>query len=127
MTMNALQPPGDSLRALVAAPTIWAVHFLLCYIGAAVYCAKADPGAALDPVRVWVAIVTALALTGIAATGVVAFRHGGSRSGIIAPYDEDTEADRRRFLSIATLMLAGLSFVGTLFVGLPAIFMSTCQ
>ena len=39
--------PGESLWAMIVAPTIWAVHFLACYILAAIWCAKA--GRAADP------------------------------------------------------------------------------
>lgn len=120
--------PGDSLRAMVAAPTIWAVHFLLCYVVAAVYCAKAGgPGAGLGPVRVWVALITLAALGGIAASGISAFRHGGFASGNCTPHDADTIGDRRRFLSYATLLLSGLSCVATIYVALPVLFIATCR
>ena len=59
--------PDTSLVEMIVSPTIWAVHFLLCYIVAAVHCAKMGlPAADLGPVRVWVAVVTLLALFGIA-------------------------------------------------------------
>lgn len=126
--MALTHAPGDSLRALVAAPTIWALHFLVCYVVAAVHCAKAGgPGADLEPVRLVIAVATALALIGIAGTGWLAYRHVGHFAGLIEPHEADTEADRRRFLSIATLMLSALSFVATLFVAAPALFVTTCR
>lgn len=39
---------------LVASPMIWAVHFLLSYVTAAIWCAKV--GGALDGVRVSIAV-----------------------------------------------------------------------
>jgi hypothetical protein len=120
--------PGKSLRAMVAAPTIWAAHFLLCYIVAAVYCAKAAaPVADLGPVRIWVALVTVLALGGIATCGVSAFRYGGFERVSSAPHDADTISARRRFLSYSTLLLSGLSFVATLYVALPVLFIASCR
>jgi hypothetical protein len=120
--------PGESLWAMIVAPTIWALHFLACYILAAIFCAKAGtPSADLAIVRWWIAGLTVLALGAIAACGIQAFRLGHFREGKAAPHDADTIQDRRRFLAYATLMLSGLSFVATLFVALPAVFVASCR
>lgn len=121
-------PRDRSLRDMIVAPTIWGAHFLLCYVGAAVYCAKAaTPAADLAAVRLWIALVTLIALGGIAASAMRAFRHGHFRVAETTPHDADTITDRRRFLAYATLLLSGLSFVATVFVALPAAFMTTCR
>jgi hypothetical protein len=120
--------PGESLWAMIIAPTIWALHFLACYILAAIFCAKAGtPAADLGSVRWWIAGLTVAALAGIAACAVQAFRLGHFREGKAAPHDADTIHDRRRFLAYATLLLSGLSFVATLFVALPAVFVASCR
>jgi len=120
--------PGESLWAMIIAPTIWAVHFLACYILAAIFCAKAGaPSADLATVRWWIAGLTVVALAGIAACAVQAFRLGHFREGKATPHDADTIHDRRRFLAYATLLLSGLSFVATLFVALPAVFVASCR
>jgi hypothetical protein len=120
--------PGESLWAMIVAPTIWAMHFLLCYILAAVFCAKADaPSADLATVRLWIAGFTVVALAAIAACGIQAYRLGHFREGKAAPHDADTIHDRRRFLAHASLLLSGLSFVATLFVALPAVFFASCR
>ncbi|MGH6914882.1 MAG: hypothetical protein ACREH3_14390 [Geminicoccales bacterium] len=120
--------PGESLWAMIVSPTIWAAHFLACYIVAAIFCAKADaPSADLGTVRMWVAGFTMLALAGIAVSGIQAFRLGHFMEGEAAPHDADTIQDRRRFLAYATLLLSGLSFVATLFVALPAVFVASCR
>ena len=120
--------PGESLWAMIIAPTIWALHFLACYILAAIFCAKAGtPAADLASVRWWIAGLTVAALAGIAACAVQAFRLGHFREGKAAPHDADTIHDRRRFLAYATLLLSGLSFVATLFVALPAVFVASCR
>jgi hypothetical protein len=127
-TMPDAGVPGESLWAMIVAPTIWAVHFLACYILAAIFCAKAvAPSADLAPVRWWIAGLTVLALGGIAVCAIQAFRLGHLMEGKAAPHDADTIHDRRRFLAYATLMLSGLSFVATLFVALPAVFVASCQ
>jgi hypothetical protein len=119
--------PGESLWEMIVPPTIWATHFLACYITAAIFCAKAGALAAdLASIRVTIALLTAVALAGIAYSGIRAFRRGGLR-GATAPHDADTIADRRRFIAYATLLLSGLSFVATLYVALPALFVATCR
>ena len=40
--MQVPPKPVDSLWTLITAPVVWAVHFLLCYVAAAVVCAKRD-------------------------------------------------------------------------------------
>jgi hypothetical protein len=120
--------PGESLWAMIIAPTIWAVHFLACYILAAIFCAKAaTPSADLAPVRWWIAGLTVVALAAIAACAIQAFRRGHFMERKAAPHDADSIHDRRRFLAYATLMLSGLSFVATVFVALPAVFFASCR
>jgi hypothetical protein len=119
--------PGESLWAMIIAPTIWALHFLACYILAAIFCAKAGSSADLATVRWWIAGLTAVALAAIAACGIQAFRRGHFMEGKTTPHDADTIHDRRRFLAYATLMLSGLSFVATVFVALPAVFFASCR
>ena len=42
-------------------------------------------------------------------------------------HDQDTDLDRERFLEFSTVLLAALSFVGVLFVGLPALTILDCR
>ena len=117
----------ESLWWLALAPSIWAVHFLACYLTAAIWCAKAaDPGAPITAVRIAIAVYTVVALVGIAIT----FRHGHSRhaTGTAAvPHDFDTPQDRHRFLGFATLLLAGLSAVAVLYSALVAVWFGSCR
>lgn len=121
--MDRLHETRESLLMLAVSPTIWAVHFLLSYITAAVWCAKM--AAPLGPVRIAIAVFTVVALAGI---GIAAWR--GARhhryGGSTLPHDFDTAADRHRFLGFATLLLSGLSAVATIFVALTALFFDTC-
>jgi hypothetical protein len=128
MSATADRTPTGGLWAIIAGPTVWAVHFMLCYAVAAVYCAKADSiEASLLPVRLWIAGATVAALAVISGVGRHGYRHSGAGRRATAPHDADTVADRRRFIGWATLLLAGLSFVATVFVALGALVIGTCR
>lgn len=112
---------------LTAAPGIWSVHFLGCYITAAVWCAKfAGPDRSLGGVRAAIAVYTVVALIGIAITGWFGYRRHRHGSGAV-PHDFDTPEQRYRFLGFATLLLAGLSAVATLMVAVVALFVENCH
>ena len=128
------------LWLLALSPMVWALHFLACYVTAAIWCAKSAPAATpLGPARVAVAAYTVVALAVIAATGWHAWRRlrrggaggrpprGGSPPPIGGPHDADTPGDRERFLALATLLLSGLSFVATVFTALAAVFIGDCR
>ena len=117
----------DTLWLLTIAPTIWAAHLLLCYISAAVWCAKfAPPAAPLGGIRTAINWYTVVALTGIAIVGWEGFRR--HRHGTEATtHDLDTPDDQHRFLGFATLLLSGLSAVAVLYAALAATFFETCR
>ena len=124
--MNELPEHEESLWILTISPTIWAVHFLLSYISAAIWCAKvADRDGGLEQIRLAIAVYTGLALVGIIMVGWRGFhRHRiGSTTG---PHDFDTRESRHRFLGFATLLLSGLSAVATCYVALAAVFIGKC-
>lgn len=126
MSAAADGPRRDSLWWLAASPAIWVGHFLVCYITAAVFCAKAGRDAALTEVR-WVVLgATVAALGGIAAVG---WRGWGRRRFGVGPrtHEHDTPEDRHRFLGLATILLSGLAAVAVVFVALPAVFLETCR
>lgn len=119
----------DSLWMLTMAPAIWAAHLMLSYITAAVWCAKfAGPDGTLGNVRTAIGWYTTVALTGIAFIGWEGFRrHRHSRSGTEATtHDLDTAEDRHRFLGFATLLLAGISFVATIYVASATLVFENC-
>jgi hypothetical protein len=123
----AADEENQTLWILPAAPAIWAAHFLLCYVTAAIWCGKlAGPGASLGTVRVAIAGYTAVAFAGIAIIGWVAYRMH-SLGNETVPHDADTPEDRHRFLGFATLLLASLSAVATLYTALAAVFIGTCH
>lgn len=125
--MAHLPEKNESLWTLIIAPTVWAGHFLLSYVTAAVWCAKmAGRDGSLWEARMAIAAFTVLALIGIGINGWSGYRrHSFGRA--TTPHDADLPEDRHRFLGFATLLLAGLSAVATLYVALAAVFIGTCH
>ncbi|MGA0531977.1 hypothetical protein [Hansschlegelia sp. KR7-227] len=124
-----------NLVTLVTAPTVWALHFLVCYVAAATHCAKAMAdarvmtGAAwpdITEARIVIAAATLAALAAIALASRQAWTHWGDGDAD-PPYDDATKDDRQQFLGFATILLCGLSFVGVIFVALPAVFIGDCR
>ncbi len=117
----------ESVWMLTVSPTIWAVHFMLAYGTAAVWCAKTPTALApIDGVRIAVGVYTVLALGGILVTGWIGYR-AHSYGSASAPHDDDTPEDRHRFMGFATLLLSGLSAVAVIYAALVAVFVETCQ
>lgn len=118
---------GESIWMLFVAPSIWGLHFLLCYVTAAIWCAKATSALApLGAIRTTIVIYTVLALGAIAAVGWIGYRAHSYGSAEV-PHDEDTPEDRHRFMGFATLLLAGLSGLAVVYAALVAVFVETCQ
>jgi hypothetical protein len=114
------------LWMLAAGPTIWAAHFLLSYITAAVWCAKfAGRDGLLAPVHTAIAWYSAVALTAIALVAFSGYRRHG-RGFETDEHETDTSGDRRRFLGFAALLLAGLSAVATIYVAVSVLFLERC-
>ncbi len=126
-TTEPLPEEKESLWLLTVSPAIWAAHFLLCYLTAAIWCAKLDGvQTTLGLVRAAIAFYTALALVGIALNGWAGWRrhrHGSETT----PHDFDSSEDRHRFLGFATLLLSALSAIATLFVAMVALFFEDCR
>jgi hypothetical protein len=112
---------------LVMAPVVWAMHFLASYGTASIWCAKvAGSAGSLGGARAAIAVYTVVALIGIGMIGRAGQRR--HRHGLeTEPHDFDTPGDRHRFLGFATLLLAGLSAVATLYVAMAAVFIADCR
>jgi hypothetical protein len=125
--MRLLPREIESLWTLFTAPVVWAGHFLVCYVGAAVFCARAATlPLGFDAVRLGVAAVTAAALTGIVFAGALAWRQWRFGAGD-PPHDEPTRRDRLFFQGFSTLLLSGLSFVAVVYQALPVLFIVDCR
>lgn len=116
----------ETLWTLFTAPVIWALHFLLCYVTAAVFCAKqVEPEVGIETIRIAIAAGTLVALALIVLSGFLAWRQWGFGLDD-PPHDDPTPADRRHFQGFATLLLSGLSFVAVIFDALPVLFIAEC-
>lgn len=122
-----LHEKHERLWRLVVSPTIWAVHFMACYITAAVWCAKFVPrDGTLGPVRWAILGYTVAALIGIglnARSGLRRHQEGSESNS----HDFDTPGDRHGFLGYATVLLAALSAVAVIFAALVALFFGDCR
>lgn len=124
--MRLIPQEVESLWTLFTAPAIWALHFLVSYVGVAVYCARAGQfGIGFETVRVALALVTCAALALIALSAWLAWRQWGFGRHD-PPHHDPTRGDRVLFQGFATLLLSGLSFVAVLYVALPLVFVTGC-
>ena len=117
----------ETLWTLFSGPLVWALHFLACYILAAIYCEKPEIfGGDFDTLRTLIVIFTAFALAMIVLSAILAWRQCGFGLGD-PPHDEPTRGDRLRFQGYATFLLSGLSFLAVIFTALPLVFIAGCQ
>jgi hypothetical protein len=116
----------QSLWLLTVSPVIWALHFLVSYLGAALWCGplQAHGGGAV-PLQMAVAGTALIALAGIGITGRAGWRKH-SYGSETPPHDEDTPEDRHRFLGFATVLLSALSAIATVYVALSVLLIGSC-
>lgn len=124
--MRLIPKQIETLWTLFTAPVVWAAHFLVCYIGAAVYCAKPElVGLSFSALRAGIAAATVIALSLIALSAWLAWRQWGFGTDD-PPHDDPTRRDRTLFQGFATLLLSGLSFIAVIFTAIPALFLTEC-
>ena len=124
--MEQLPEQNESLWVLTASPVIWAAHFMLCYVTAAIWCGRLGGPGAFPNVRVAIAVYTGLALAAIVLTGIAGHRRHTFGAAEL-PHDDDTPEDRYRFIGFATLLLSGISAIAVVYAALAAVFIETCQ
>ena len=119
---------GTDLWKVIFAPTVWAVHFLFCYVYAAVYCEKAGRDASLEgpTLVILIATVVALALIALSTAKFWAVR-GRSLTDNDFEYEHNTPEERHRFLSHVALMLCLLSAVAVIYVAIPMLYLTSCR
>ncbi|RWQ43948.1 MAG: hypothetical protein EOS21_03535 [Mesorhizobium sp.] len=124
--MRLIPKQIETLWTLFTAPVVWAAHFLVCYLGAAIYCAKPElVGLSFSAVRAGIAAATVIALSLIALSAWLAWRQWGFGTED-PPHDDPTRRDRTLFQGFATLLLSGLSFIAVIFTAMPALFLTEC-
>lgn len=125
MSRSTREQAPDRLWVPLVSPIIWSSHFTITYIWAAMACGRFAPQAAgsLDPALTGMTLV---ALVAIGFFVVRAFRQLDYRLPD-QPNDDGTPEDRNRFMSYTTMLLAGMSWIGTLFVGVASTAVGGCQ
>jgi hypothetical protein len=115
----------DPLWLPVVAPVIWSTHFTVCYIWAALACGRFSARAAAT-IDSTLTTLTVMALVAIGLLFVRAWRQLGYTLPD-RPNDDGTPEDRNTFMSYTTMLLAGLSGIATLYVGVAAISIGGCR
>jgi len=119
---------GTDLWRVIAAPSIWAVHFLVCYVVGAVYCEKAGRSVTLLPVQWIVGFATAVALALVALLIRSLWKvRGRSVATQNYSFSGNIPQERHRFLSHVALMLCALSIAAIVFGTIPAVILETCR
>jgi hypothetical protein len=116
---------SEPLWVPVVAPSIWSLHFMLCYATAAVWCGRFSPPPS-PGIRTLVAVFTVGALAAIA----LFFHHGFSRLRYrlpMRPLDDDTPGDREQFVAFTTMLLAGMSLVAVVFEAIAIAVVNRCS
>jgi hypothetical protein len=119
---------GTDLWRVIAAPVVWALHFLFCYVYAAVYCEKLGRDASLanPTLAVIGATLVALTLIGLSTHHIWRVR-ARSLTDNDFEFEHNTPEERHRFLSHVALMLCVLSAVAVLYVTIPMLYLSSCR
>jgi len=113
--MRLLPREIETFWTLFTAPIVWALHFLVCYLTAAIFCAKGGSAQQYVGLQLMLGALTLLALVSIAISATAD-----------PPHDESTDRARRLFQGFATLLLSALSFVAVLFVATPIMLINGC-
>ena len=118
---------SDSLWRLTFGPLIWALHFATSYAATAIVCARfAGPAQPLTELRIALAILTALALSGIAWIAWRSWRRWDFLDDHDYEHAAAIEEDRHEFLGHASFLLALISFIGVLYVAMVPLLLGSC-
>lgn len=121
-----LPEKSSYLLLMTAAPVVWMLHFLLSYATVSVWCARfSSVGGTLGSIHWWVGAYTVAAIAAIALTAWGAHQRHTFEAGE-PPHDADTPEDRHRFLGFATMLLAGLAAVATIYSAIAVFSFQSC-
>ena len=119
---------ASSLWTITFAPTIWAVHFVLCYAATSLICVKFSTQTEGVTLLKWgVGVLTAVALVGIGAVARSAWKQWDFLEDYDYVHDLAREEDRHEFLGHAAFLLSIVSFIGVVYVALPVYLSGSCQ
>lgn len=114
-------PTLKRLLTLVSAPTIWIVHFVVCYVIVSLVCASQALEAriiGLNPAELGVALATLVAGGLILIIAVASLRRWRDPPG--------PDPDISRFFAMSSLLLCAISLLSMLWVAFPTSILPTC-
>ncbi|MGK7755706.1 MULTISPECIES: hypothetical protein [unclassified Roseovarius] len=113
----------ESIWHMIAAPTVWTLHFAIIYAITAVECSKIGTP---DLARLSILGLTVLALALICWIAWRAWVQWDYLDDQDYVHDKPTVEARREFLGHAGFLLSIASAIGVIFVAMPALFIETC-
>jgi hypothetical protein len=125
----------DSLFTLIVGPMVWATHFLVVYVTAAIACAHGffdDEMLGIPIVQMIGGAATLLALGLVLDGFVLGWRRWKGRpfdgdAAPLPPHDSADVASRRRFMAYASVLLSGISLIAIIWQSLPILFFASCR
>ena len=125
---RSLGEEADSLWRITFAPLVWALHFGASYAATAIVCARhAGPEEPLAGLRLGLGALTVLALAAIAFVAWRSWRRWDFLDDRDYEHEAAIEEDRHEFLGHAGFLLAIISFIGVLYVAMPALLLESCR
>lgn len=120
------KPVGQRLWWIATAPSLWALHFLTCYVTVAIWCEKVPSDEPTNGLWWLIGMYSVVAMFGIAIVGWLSFKSFRQEDPPL-PYDFDDPDDRTNFLGFTAFLLALLSGVATLFTTLVFVLVRSCD
>lgn len=117
----------DSLWRLALSPTLWALHFVICYGATTVFCADHILGVDyLSTLRLGIGLLTIAVLAAIVWLGWGAWRQWDVVRDREWENDAGNNEDRHQFMGHAAFLLSLISAVGVIYVSLPVLLIASC-
>lgn len=116
----------DRLWWIVISPSVWATHFLACYITVAIWCEKYSATGNVRTLGTLVFVYTGAALAVISVVTWLSFKNF-RRGDPPIPYDFDDPDDRTNFLGFTAFLLSLLSLIATFFTALVFVMVRSCD
>ena len=114
MRMSPTTRDGNERLWVAVLPlAVWALHMLVCYIAAALVCGRAD-GALRPALTRGVILTTVVAVGLIMAVFVRAARRPGAWRAAVP--DHAGADDRGAFIAFTTMLFAGVSLLGVIWI-----------
>lgn len=114
----------DHLASMIAAPLIWAAHFLICYVLVSLACTLGWSEQQLlgrNPAEIGIALISLAALALLGYTAILNFEKYRQ-----APSDASSANDISAFIALNSVLLCALSTVALIWVAFPTLMLPSC-